>query len=57
MTKASNITEPQPVQIGPRTRNEIERRIRELAGRFHPSGRDLHELSRLRALLRWRRRS
>jgi hypothetical protein len=40
------------ITLGPRLRAEIERSIRELAGRFQPSGHDLRELSRLRALLK-----
>jgi hypothetical protein len=39
------------INLGPRLRAEIEREIRQLAGRFQPSGHDLRELARLRALL------
>ena len=40
------------IQIGPRTRREIELRIRELQCRHNPSQRDRQEVSRLQEFLR-----
>jgi hypothetical protein len=40
------------IQIGPRTRREIELRIRELQCRHNPSPRDRQEVSRLQEFLR-----
>jgi len=38
----------QPVQIGPRLRAELERRVRELEAHFRPTPRDMRELAHLR---------
>ena len=38
--------------LGPRLTADINRRIRELEARYHPSSSDKRELSRLRELLR-----
>jgi hypothetical protein len=49
------ITTPAPeskLVLGPRTRREIELRIRELAARLKPTIYDLAETSRLHELLR-----
>jgi hypothetical protein len=46
------LDDPRPLVIGPRVRAELERRIRELAGRFHPSPRELRELAKLREFLK-----
>ncbi|TPV99640.1 MAG: hypothetical protein USCAAHI_00925 [Beijerinckiaceae bacterium] len=43
---------PPTIQLGPRTRREIELRIRELEGRLKPSIYDLAELARLQDLLK-----
>jgi len=48
----NRIDDPRPLVIGPRVRSELERRIRELAGRFHPSPHDLRELAKLREFLK-----
>jgi len=45
------LTEQRPLVIGPRVRAELERRVRELAGRFHPSPGELRELAKLREFL------
>jgi hypothetical protein len=42
----------EPLQIGPRTRREIELRIRELQCRYHLAPRDHLEISRLQEFLR-----
>jgi hypothetical protein len=42
----------QPVQIGPRLRAELERRVRELQGRAKPTPREMRELAQLRDFLR-----
>jgi hypothetical protein len=41
-----------PVQIGPRLRAELERRVRELQCRFKPAPRDMRELARLKEFLK-----
>jgi hypothetical protein len=41
-----------PIQIGPRLRAELERRVREQEGRFRPAPRDMRELARLREFLK-----
>jgi hypothetical protein len=41
-----------PVQIGPRVRAELERRVRELECRFKPAPRDMRELARLKEFLK-----
>ena len=48
------ISENPPV-IGPRLRAELERRVRELTHRLHPTHADRVELERLRELLEPRR--
>jgi hypothetical protein len=48
----NSIDEPRPLVIGPRVRAELERRVRELAGRFHPSPHDMRELAQLKDFLR-----
>ena len=48
----NSIDQPRPLVIGPRVRAELERQIRELAGRFHPTPRDLRELAQLKEFLR-----
>jgi hypothetical protein len=44
--------ESKPLIFGPRTRREIELRIRELSARLHPTIFDLAELARLRELIK-----
>jgi len=46
------IDDPRPIVLGPRTRREIELRIRELQGRLKPTVYDLAELARLKELLK-----
>jgi hypothetical protein len=41
-----------PVQIGPRVRAELERRVRELECRFKPAPRDMRELAQLKEFLK-----
>jgi hypothetical protein len=41
-----------PVEIGPRVRAELERRVRELEARFRPAPRDMRELARLKEFLK-----
>jgi hypothetical protein len=52
MMVTNKIDEFRPIVLGPRTKREIELRIRELTGRLHPTIFDLAELARLRDLLR-----
>ena len=40
------------VPIGPRLRAELERRVRDLEGRFEPGTRDMRELAQLREFLK-----
>jgi hypothetical protein len=40
------------IPIGPRLRAELERRVRELEGRFKPAPRDLRELAQLKEFLK-----
>jgi hypothetical protein len=40
------------IPIGPRVLAELERRVRELEGRFKPGPRDMRELARLREFLK-----
>jgi hypothetical protein len=40
------------IPIGPRLRAELERRVRELEGRFKPAPRDMRELARLKEFLK-----
>jgi hypothetical protein len=47
---ASSITTP--IQIGPRLRAELVRRVRELEGRFKPAPRDMRELAQLKEFLK-----
>jgi hypothetical protein len=47
---ATSITTP--IQIGPRLRAELERRVRELEARFKPAPRDMRELARLKEFLK-----
>jgi hypothetical protein len=52
MVTDSHITElPPTIQLGPRTRREIELRVRELEARLNPTARDRKERDRLRELL------
>jgi hypothetical protein len=44
--------ELRPIQIGPRLRAELVRRVRELEGRFRPAPRDMRELAQLREFLK-----
>jgi hypothetical protein len=46
---ASSITTP--IQIGPRLRAELVRRVRELECRFKPAPRDMRELAQLKEFL------
>ena len=46
------LDEQRPLVIGPRSRLELEHRIRELERRFKPSPHDLRELAALRELLK-----
>jgi hypothetical protein len=41
-----------PVQIGPRLRAELERRVRELEGHYRPTPHDMRELAQLKDFLR-----
>ena len=41
-----------PIQIGPRLRAELIRRVRELEGRFKPATRDMRELVQLKEFLK-----
>ena len=41
-----------PIQIGPRLRAELERRVRELQCRFKPAPRDMRELAQLKEFLK-----
>jgi hypothetical protein len=41
-----------PVQMGPRLRAELERRVRELECRFKPGPRDMRELAQLKEFLK-----
>jgi hypothetical protein len=41
-----------PIQIGPRVRAELVRRVRELEGRFKPAPRDMRELAQLKEFLK-----
>jgi hypothetical protein len=41
-----------PIQIGPRLRAELERRVRELECRFKPAPRDMRELVKLKEFLK-----
>jgi hypothetical protein len=53
---ATSITTPSEalpgIPIGPRLRAELERRVRELEGRFKPAPRDMRELAQLREFLK-----
>jgi hypothetical protein len=53
---ATSITTPGEalpgIPIGPRLRAELERRVRELEGRFKPAPRDMHELAQLKEFLK-----
>jgi hypothetical protein len=52
---ATSITTPGEapgIAIGARLRAELERRVRELEGRFRPAPRDMRELARLREFLK-----
>jgi hypothetical protein len=40
------------IAIGPRLRAELERRVRELEGRFKPAPRDMRELAQLKEFLK-----
>jgi hypothetical protein len=40
------------IPIGPRLRAELERRVRELEGRFKPAPRDMRELAQLKEFLK-----
>jgi len=40
------------IAIGPRVRAELERRVRELEGRFKPGPRDMRELAQLKEFLK-----
>jgi hypothetical protein len=40
------------LELGPRLRHDLERQVRELSRRLHPTSRDLRELERLRSLLK-----
>jgi hypothetical protein len=40
------------IPIGPRLRAELERRVRELQGRFKPTPHDMRELAQLREILK-----
>jgi hypothetical protein len=48
----ANSTLTTPVQIGPRVRAELERRVRELECRFKPAPRDMRELAQLKEFLK-----
>ncbi len=41
-----------PIQIGPRLRAELIRRVRELQCRFKPAPRDMRELAQLKEFLK-----
>jgi hypothetical protein len=41
-----------PIQMGPRLRAELERRVRELERRFKPAPRDMRELAQLKEFLK-----
>jgi hypothetical protein len=53
---ATSITTPgealSGIPIGPRLRAELERRVRELEGRFKPAPRDMRELVQLKEFLK-----
>jgi hypothetical protein len=53
---ATSITTPSEalprIPIGPRLRAELERRVRELEGRFKPAPRDMRELAQLKEFLK-----
>jgi hypothetical protein len=51
MANAETTRELPPIQIGPRLRAELERRVRELEGRFKPAPRDMRELAQLKEFL------
>jgi hypothetical protein len=52
MMVTNKIDEFRPIVLVPRTKREIELRIRELTGRLHLTIFDLAKLARLRDLLR-----
>ena len=52
-TSISTPSEALPgIPIGPRLRAELERRVRELEGRFRPGPHDMRELAQLKEFLK-----